>query len=233
MGLETAVAIGAGSSLVGGAFQYAENRAARKRAQSASDTALGITSAPTINIGQDSFLQQLRSNPDLLKPFMFDTSKAFSDLRAQDLIDTQDQVNQLRSSAGSLGQRFGSGFATKEALLRARIAAAQGTRNAGIAQNSFDTALSTGLQSNQQQIGLLQLIQQGMFQQRAQQLQALGLGTSQQYPSNGQLISQTGGDIGTLLTLMSLLGKNKTPGAGGSVNVPAPTVGSYSGGWPG
>lgn len=229
MGLETAVAIGAGSSILGAGLQYGENRAARKRADKASTTAMNIASQP-INVGQDSFLQQLRANPALLDPYTFDSSKAFEGLRAQDLIDTQDAVSGLRSSAGSLGRRFGSGFASKEALLRSRLAASTGARNAGIAQSSFNTALNLGVNEHSQLLGLMQ---QGIFQQRAQQLQALGFSTNQQVPSTGALVSQTGGDIGSLLTLMSLLNKKPAAGVGGSVSVPTPTQTYYSGGWPG
>lgn len=230
MGLETALAVSGGASVVGSALQYGENRAARKRAQKASDAGSAIASQPTINIGQDSLLQQLRANPGTLDPFMFDTSKAYAGYAAQDKMNLQDQVNQLGASAGSLGARFGSGFAAKSALLRQRVLADTGARNAGIAQSSFNSGIGFGLQDQQQKIGLLQLIQQGQFQQRGQQLQALGLGASVPGTGAGQLVSQSGADIGNLALLMSVLGNKKT---GGTAAVPTPAGTTYGGGWPG
>lgn len=233
MGIETALAIGAGSQAVGGLLQYGENRAARKRASKASDQAMGIVSAPTgINIGQDSLLQMLRSNPSALKPFQFDSSTAFKDFAAQDALDLNDQLNAQSAGAGSLGKRFGSGFAASSALLRSRVLANRSARNAEIAQSSFNNALNFGFQDQSQKIGLLQLMQNGVFQQRAQQLQALGLGASVPGTGAGQIVGQTGSDISTLLLLSQFLNNKKPGSTGGSVPTPTSTP-SYGGGWPG
>lgn len=234
MGLETAMAIGAGSQILGAGLQYGEQRAARKRSQQASDKAMNITEQPLdangmianqINSGQDSYLQYLRSNPTGLQPFMFDYSKAFTDLQANDQQGITDQTNQLSAGAGSLGARYGSGFAASSALLRARALANIQTRNAGIAQSSFNTALNTGFadfsQAQNRQLSLLQLLQSGQLGQRGQELQALGFGASQPYPSTGALVGQTGSDLSTLLLLSGYLGKGAGAGGGATNLVPA------------
>lgn len=201
MGMETAaLAIGGGSSLLGSALQYGENRAARKRANQIQDQALGIANQP-INIGQDSFMQYLRANPNALQPFQFDTSNMFKALGRQDTQTIGDQVAQLRAGAGrgGLGERFGTGFASREALLRGRFATDISARNAGIQQSSFNTALQFGSQDYNANRAL-QL--QALLGGRGQQLQALGLGAGIQMPSVGAGVSQGGTDIAQLLLLM-------------------------------
>lgn len=228
MGIETALALGVGSSLIGGALQYGENKAARKRATQVTDQASAIAEQPlgsatsiqqALNPGQDSFLQYLRSNPTALKPFQFDASQAFKDLQANDTQQITNQLDALSAGAGSLGARFGSGFAAKEALARSNFAAQIGARNAGIAQNSFNTALNAGMADFQSGVSnrtaLLQLLQQGQLAQRGQQLQALGLGVQVPGTGAGQIISSTGGGIAQLLTLMNYMNKSGT-GAGAS-----------------
>lgn len=228
MGVETALAIG--GTLVGGAMQYGENRAARKRSQQVADQAANITGAPlsstgaiqgALNSGQDSYLQYLRSDPNALKPFSFDASSAFKQLQGQDTQVINDQANALSAGAGSLGARFGSGFAAKDALLRGRFANDIAARNAGISQSSFNTALTAGMsdfQSKQnRQTQLLQLLSGNELAARGQQLQGLGLGASQPYPSTGALVSQTGGDIASLMMLMKYLN-----GGGGGTPTKAP-----------
>lgn len=203
MGLETAAAVAIGSQLVGQGVSYFENRAARQRVNKLQSQAAGVVGLTPGNSGQDAYLQYLRANPGANAPFQFDASQAFQSLRAQDLLDTQDQVNQLRAGAGSLGARFGSGFAAREAMLRARIAASQGTRNAGIAQRGFEFASTAG--SNL------------FLQQRAQQLQALGFTAGLPQPAGfGAQIGQTGSDIASLLMLMRYLGQS---GGGGAANL--------------
>lgn len=216
MGIETAIAIGAGSSLVGSALQYGEQRAARKRQERMSDQAINLTRGPNAvdsmilqhlsrpNTGQDGFLQMLRNNPNSLKPYTFDYSQAFKDLQARDQFVLKDQLGGLRSSAGSLGERFGSGFAAKEAMLRSRFGADISARNAGIAQNSFNTALqfgqqgyAVGQQQNNALLGLLLNSQQGRTQQ---QLAAMGL-ASAPLPSTAGTIAQGGVDIAQLMLL--------------------------------
>lgn len=238
MGWEAAALIG--SQVIGGISQYNENKAARKRQDAATNAGVALTQGANPvdslimqqlskpNVGQDGFLQYLRSNPGGLKPYMFDSSQAFKQLQAQDAFTTQDQVNQLRASAGSLGERFGTGFASKEAMLRARIAAGLDARNAGIAQSSFNTALqygsqgyAVGQQQNNALLGLLLSSQQG---RTAQQLQALGL-QAQPLPSSGNIIGQTGADIAQLWLLRSYLGGG---GGGGGGNATAGTGGFWN-----
>lgn len=227
MGVETAIAIGAGSSLIGAGLQYGENRAARKRSKELNQQGSDITAAPldsttsinqTLNTGQDSFLQYLRSNPTALKPFQFDASEAFKQLQANDALNIGDQADKLRAGAGSLGERFGSGFASQEAKLRARFAAGIGTRNAGIAQSSFDTALNAGMAdysgTRNNKLQLLQLLQGGELGRRQQQLAALGFGSGLPQPGSAGIVGQTGSDISQLLMLMNYF--NKAGGAGGA-----------------
>jgi len=215
MGVETAIAIGAGASLLGSGLQYGENRAARKRAEKASTLGSRVAGAPLptqdFNVGQDSFLQYLRANPTALKPFQFDASQAFKDLMAQDQQTINDQALQLSAGAWSLGSRYGSGFAAKDAILRSRFASDIAARNAGIAQSSFNTALSTGMQDfGLRQSNLMQLLalrQQGELARREQQLQALGLGSAIPQTNAGQLVSQTGSDLSQLLLISKFLNK--------------------------
>jgi len=240
MGIETAIAIGAGSQLLGAGLQYGEQRAARKRSQQASDQAMRISEAPLgsegaiqgqINKGQDSYLQYLRSNPTGLQPFMFDYSKAWQDLQANDQQNLTDQVNQQSAGAGSLGARYGSGFAAQSALLRSRVTAANQARNAGIAQSSFNNALQTGFadfsSGQSRQLQLLQMLQSGELSQRGQQLQALGFGSSLPYPSTGATVGQTGNDLASLLLLAGYLGKGSGAGGAGGI-VPAPASTNYN-----
>lgn len=232
MGLETvALGIGAGSSLLGSVLGYGEQRAARKRASDIVNQDQGdLTSliSGRLNSGQDSYLQYLRSNPNALDPFKFDTTALFKALGTQDTQNLNTQVGQLRSSVGSLGERFGSGFASREALLRERFAADVGARNAGISQTSFNSALSLGLQdfqasrTNQNQLlGILA----GTQQQRIQnQLAALGVGANA-----GSTLASGGLDISQLLLLSHFLGSKS---GGTSATVPTPSwavpTGSYT-----
>lgn len=239
MGVETALAIGAGSQLLGGVLQYGENRAARRRAQQASDAAVGAASAPLdatgaiqsqLNSGQDSYLQYLRSNPTSLQPFMFDYSKAFQDLSANDTQNLTDQINAQSAGAGSLGARYGSGFAASSALLRARALASIQTRNAGIAQNSFNTALNTGMQDFQfgqnRTLSLLGMLQSGQLQQRQQQLAAYGIATGANYPSTGAQIAGSGTDLASLLLLSGYL--KKPGGTAGTIVPTGPATVNYN-----
>jgi len=243
MGFETAAGIAIGSQLVGTGLQYGENRAARRRQQQMQDRAIGLTSGDPyaqinqliqsrLNTGQDSFLQFLRANPNGLQPFQFDTSKAYQGLRAQDLQTTADQVAGLRSSVGSLGERFGTGFASREAILRSRLGSDIAARNAGIAQSSFQNALQAGLMdfssSRQNQLGLLQLLSGNRQSGIGQQLQALGFGAQTTPTGLGQQIGQAGGDIGSLLILMRYL---NSAGGGGSTPGIIPAGGGAGPAW--
>jgi len=237
-----AIPIALGGQLLGAGLSYGENRAANARSRQAAQSAaeIGAEGNPAnpfitsqLNSGQDSFLQFLRSNPQGLQPFQFDTSGEFKALSAQDALNTQTQVNQLRAGAGSLGERFGAGFAQRETNLRSQIATNIAARNAGISQSSFNTALQAGLsdfqgaQSNR--LGLLQLLSGNTNTAKAQQLQALELSTSLPYPGFGSTISDMGGNIGQLLLLSQYLRQpggrvQPLPGAGtGNADV-------YSGG---
>lgn len=238
MGLETALAIGAGANVLGGILGYGEQRAARKRQENLGNQAQGLTQGPNQvdqlimsqlskpNTGQDGFLQMLRSNPNTLKPYMFNYSQAFQDLQSRDKFVLQDQLAGLRSSAGSLGERFGSGFAAKEGMLRARYGADISARNAGIAQNSFNTALQYGSQGyamgQSQNNQLLQLLLSSQQGRTGQQLAALGI-AGQPLPGTAGTIAQGGTDLAQLLVLGNYL-----RGSGGGGVFSETPVGSWS-----
>lgn len=235
------ITLGLGASLVGTGLQYAENRAARRRASQIQGQAMGIAGgapfadinqliAGKLNTGQDGFLQYLRANPGGLQPFQFDTSSAFKALQAQDVQTTADQVAGLRSSVGSLGERFGTGFASREAILRSRLGSDIAARNAGLAQSSFQNALQAGLAdftgTRQNQAQLLGLLLNSRQAQVGNQLQALGLGAGIQIPGFGAQVGQTGSDIASLMLLRQYLGGGAggtTPGIIGNIN----GVGNY------
>ena len=236
MGVETALAIGAGTSAVGSLLSYGENRAARKRGEQASNQAQALTQGANgvdqlilsqfnkPNSGQDGYLQYLRSNPGALKPYQFDASQMFKDLQARDQFTINDQIAQLSAGAGSLGNRFGTGFANRSGMVRERFAADIAARNAGISQSSFNNALQFGqqgfslAQNNQNQLlGLLLNSQQG---RTSQQLQALGLGMSVPAGTSGQQLAQGGVDLAQLLLLGKAFG-----GGGGTSSTYLPTFG--------
>lgn len=229
MGIEAvALGVGVGSSLLGSVLGYGEQRAARRRASDIVNQGQGELDSMIsgkLNSGQDSYLQYLRSNPGALDPFKFDTSQEFKALAAQDQQTIGDQAAQLRSSVGSLGERFGSGFASREALLRSRFATDVGVRNAQISQGSFNTALGLGLQdfqasrANQSQLlGILA----GTRQQNIQnQLSALGIGGNA-----GSQAASGGLDISQLLLLSHFLG-GSGGGGGGVTSATVPTPGSF------
>jgi hypothetical protein len=204
-------AIAAGSQILGGILSYGEQRAARRRQNQAMDlAATGYTDIENLinsrlNSGQDSFLQYLRANPNALKPFQFDASSAFKQLQGQDIQNTADQVAGLRSSVGSLGERFGSGFASREAILRARIGVGLDARNAGISQSSFENALQAGLTDYNSRIGQNNQLIGILANLRSQSIgQQIGLLTSPQ-PSFGATLAGTGGDIAQLMVLQNYL----------------------------
>ena len=246
------VAVPLVTSAVGDVMQYGENRAARKRAGQITDRAMSIagagpsdaekglfnTLAPQLNTGQDSYLQYLRANPNALQPFMFDSSSAFKALSSQDALQTRMALDKLSAGAGSLGARYGTGFASRQGDLLSQITASLNARNAGIAQSSFNTALNTGFQDYSTTAGLnadrlrtlLSTYQTGIgaYNSRVQQqLQALGLGASTQFqqPSAGAAVSQGGGDIGSLILLSHFLG------GGNSSSAPSSGGGFTSGGF--
>lgn len=232
MGLETVAAIAIGSQLIGQGISYFENRAARRRAASAADQLMqpGSYDSQLLNRGQDSFLQYMRSNPDALRPFQFDYSKAFQDLQARDRYTINDQVAQLGSGVRSLGERFGSGFASREAMLRSRFAADISARNAGIAQNSFNNALNAGLAGfSQQQQYLINLAQ--LEQQR--RLAAAGIKTGIPASNVGQQIGQTGSDITQLMLLLKYLNPTQQVATNTIPTTGTPTVVPYGGNWQG
>src|SRR5689334_17584262 len=103
MGLDP-VSIGIGASVIGGALNYGEQRAARQRAGKVSGQAQALTAGGNSDIerliqgyltppnqGQDEFLQYLRSNPTALASFQFVSSKAVAGLQANHTQNIPDQ----------------------------------------------------------------------------------------------------------------------------------------------
>lgn len=96
------------------------------------------------NPGQDALMQFLRSDP--ARQQSFDTSQSFDLLTALDARNQNNAVNALNSNFGSLGSRFGSGALRQTSDLLANIDAQTGARNAGILQNSFESAANRRMQ---------------------------------------------------------------------------------------
>lgn len=97
---------------------------------------------PGFNTGQDSLMQLARGSS-------FDTSPEFAALNAQDQNNINEQVNQLRGSAGSFGQRFGSAMMKQEGTMRDQFATNIAARNAGISQQSFNDSANRQLSAGQ------------------------------------------------------------------------------------
>ena len=101
------------------------------------------------NAGSDSLNQVLKGGTDksadaYLHSMVegggspFDTSDMFKRLGSLDQLNLDKSVSQLQGSAGSLGARFGSANADREAQLRYQANTATGARNAGIQQSSYE-----------------------------------------------------------------------------------------------
>lgn len=135
------------------------------------------------NPGQDGLLQMMRRdisapmdpsiNPELQSLGQtFDNSALFSALGTQDQRGLDEQVNQLRGSVGSFGQRFGSGLLKAEADLRGDFLANTGARNAQIQANAFEAGMGRQAQGLGMRIGREQFAAGLPFQNAAMQLQA-------------------------------------------------------------
>lgn len=114
------------------------------------------------NAGQDSYMQLLKTGGS-----PFDTSKMFETLAPLDQRLIDQQVAQLQGSAGSLGARFGTANADREAMLRRDFTQNIAARNAGIQQQSYESAQGRSMaaagglqQGGLQQMGLLQQLAQ-------------------------------------------------------------------------
>jgi hypothetical protein len=151
-----------------------------------------VTGSQGFNAGQDSLLQMLRRN---IAPTQdqslttglqnaganFNNTDLFSALAPLDQRMIDQQVAQLQGSVGSLGQRFGTATADREALMRGTFAQNVTARNAQLQSSSFEAAQNRMLQglgiqaqreSSLNQLGLQGAAQQGTL---AQALQSGGL----------------------------------------------------------
>lgn len=238
MGLETALAISAGSSILGGILQAREGSRLRNQASNiAGNGNQDIMSLIQGYLGQqrqngpDPFGTYLRTNPAALAPYSFDLSKAYQGYQAQDKMNLTDALSTLSAGAGSLGARFGTGFAGKQAVLQSRFLADQGARNAGIAQSSFNTALGAAQSAfgntQSQQTGLLSLLLSARNSGVQNQLAALGVGAGA--PTPGQIVSGVGGGIGSLAFLLPFLrDMGSQTGAGPVIPAGVPSPNTYA-----
>lgn len=97
------------------------------------------------NTGQDALMQFLRADPSKQTPF--DASSAFEMLKSNDARQQQGALEALNANFGSsIGSRFGSAARKSSSDLLANIAGQIGTRNAGIAQSSYESAANRSLQ---------------------------------------------------------------------------------------
>jgi hypothetical protein len=137
------------------------------------------------NAGQDGLLQMMRRDVSAprdasIDPMLqsgtqqFDNSALFRALAPQDNQLLDEQVNQLRGSAGSFGQRFGSEMIKREGNMRQTFANNIAARNAGIQQQSFEAAQGRNLQGAGIQSGREQFFGQIPFQNAQLQQQAAG-----------------------------------------------------------
>jgi hypothetical protein len=190
------------------------------------------------NTGQDALLQIMRSDPmqrTLSGQERFDTSGLFAALEPMEQRAQRNALMQLRGSAGSLGQRFGTAFAGREADLLANMTEQAGARRAGISQQSYEAAQARRMQGMGQYAGMAQdyagnsMAQQAQLMNLIQMMNAASMGRNQfnaglagmaagipQAPGFGGQIAQTGTDIATLMYLL----KNRGGSGGSSV----PTV---------
>lgn len=168
------------------------------------------------NTGQDSMLQLMRrqltptQDPSLQAGIArqasgntaFDNTDLFKALAPMDQFGIQQQVDALHGQARSLGQLAGGPMQNAEALLRSQMASSIGARNAGIQQQSYESAQQRamqglGLQAGQEQAGNQFALGAYGAQTGANQgflqaaLQAAGLG-AQAGMQGQQLGAQTG-----------------------------------------
>lgn len=133
------------------------------------------------NTGQDALMQFLNRNPaedmGALVPNLegilsngnpFDVGSTFDALRASDDYQFNRALAEFRGSAGSLGQRFGTAMGQRENDLTAQLTNQLQARNAGIAQNAFESAQGRRLDAGN-------ILSQLYQSQGNQTLQGLGL----------------------------------------------------------
>lgn len=110
------------------------------------------------NTGQDALMQMInRGIPTQQDPMValglqqagqqFNNSDLFGALAPLDQRLIDQQAAQLQGSAGSLGARFGTAMMEKEGQLRGNFAQNIAARNAGLQQQSFESAAQRGLQA--------------------------------------------------------------------------------------
>jgi hypothetical protein len=116
-----------------------------------------VTGSRGFNSGQDGLLQMMNRNygptqdPGLTAGLSgaganFNNSDLFSALAPLDQKMIDQQVAQLQGSSGSLGQRFGTATADREALMRGTFAQNVTARNAQLQSSSFEAAQNRMLQ---------------------------------------------------------------------------------------
>lgn len=154
-----------------------------------------VTGTQGANAGQDALLQMMRRDISAprdasIDPMLQSGTGSFNNSGLMDALKTQDQglldeqVNQLRGSAGSFGQRFGSQMMKQEGQMRNQFATNVAARNASLQQQSFESAANRSLQGAGIQAGREQFFGQQPFQNA--QLQQGAAGMAQQGGFQGQ-----------------------------------------------
>lgn len=189
-----------------------------------------ILSRAGFNTGQDALMQMFRASPQpSMDPSLslnlqrqgtgadvFDNSALFQALGPMDQRLIDQQVNQLRAQATSLGQLGGGAMMQNEANLRRDLSESIMARNAGIQQQSFEAARNRGLQASGLQAQLLgQQNQFGLGAYNAQLQAAQGLS---QAALGGAGLGLQGGLTGNQLALQAALANQQAALSGGQFN---------------
>lgn len=146
-----------------------------------------------MNSGQDALMQMMRANlgppsdaslqQNMQKQIggfggggAFDPSALLNSMKTNQQQTLNEQVAGLQGSAGSLGQRFGTGMANAEARLRTNLGSQFEQQNQQVAQSAFENAANRSSQALGLQQGYQQTLNQLPFQQAQLQQQAAASG---------------------------------------------------------
>jgi hypothetical protein len=184
----------------------------------------GGTGSQGFNTGQDGLLQMLRSQRDPTLTMglgnagaTFDNSAQFAALAPLDQRQIDQQVAQLHGSFGTLGERFGTAAMDKEQMLRTQALQNIGARNAGLAQQSFESGQARqmqglGISAGREQSGIQNWLQGMLANQQAtnqasQFNTTMGQGYNQflsgLFGQASNMQAQTGGLNAQLLAIMA------------------------------
>jgi hypothetical protein len=216
MGVETALMLGAGGSLIGGAGNILQGRSDRRQARRTQDRmferAEGLNAPGFLesllrsqfNVGQDGGMQMLRAVPGTT----LDPTEFFESLAPIRQRQHQTSLAELQATSPGLGQRFGSAMMREGADLTER-------HLQNISAQDAATSLQIGQGNQNAVLSLLQLLGQleqgrgGMQLGAFQSAGAMPMGSPVDY--GAPLV-----DMGQILLLQQLLGgqqqtANRTP----------------------